>query len=135
MRKKIGFWIIIAALVGFAGYALAGTSFNFAAAADGTYLCPSYCQGFVTDDPAHTVGYVNIQLGTPYAPQYYNVTMSVDGATYKGTTYDPAQPFVMNGPAQITVALQYQYTRTCTHSGRGQTCVSRYRTYAGNVQF
>lgn len=116
----------------FCGYANAATTFTFAAS-DG-YTCPSYCLGFATSDPAHTVGYVNVQLNSVYAPSQYKITMSVDGVTYQGITYDPSTMFTLTaGSTSIAASVVFTTTRTCTHSGRGQTCTWRFHATSGAV--
>ncbi len=99
--------------------------FTFSPAIDGSYVCPSYCMGFVTSDPAHTVDYINITSGTLGTNTF---TVSVDGVVYQ--KQNAVSPFSVNG---ATFGINFTTTRTCTHSGRGQTCYTRYHANTGSV--
>ena len=124
--------------------ASAATDIGFSPATDGTYRCITYCTGFTTDDPAHSVQYVNLQYaGAPG----FTVTVQVDGKTYQGTTpllppvgvalinreFDSATQSFTSDNSYVITTLSYTLKRTCTRSGRGQHCTSWYFVTGGSV--
>lgn len=119
--------LVLAALC--VGYANAATSFSFAANTDGTYTCSTYCIGFETSDPAHTVDYVNVQLSSN-SPVAYKITLSVDGVSYQGISSGSGASFTAPG---LLANVVWSTTRTCTHSGRGQSCYTRYHAVSGSL--
>jgi hypothetical protein len=124
--------------------ASAATDINFAPAVDGSYRCITYCSGFATDDPAHSVDYVNLQYA---GARGFVVTMQVDGKTYQGDTpllppvgvalinreFDSATQTWHSDNTYVITTLSYSYRHTCTHSGRGQHCTSWYFVTGGSV--
>lgn len=128
------------ALLALSSVSQAGT-FTYSPATDGSYRCITYCTGFVTSDPAHTVQYVNLQL---YSAGLYRITMSVDSVTYSGIYADPTQQnqlveqsivngVVVHGSRTILASANYTTKRTCTGSGRGQHCTTWYFANSGSV--
>jgi hypothetical protein len=134
---------IAAALVmvgGLATAAQASTDFTFGAAADGSYSCITYCTGFATTDPAHTVG----AAGVTWNGATYRLMVQVDGVSYVGavtaqqqvvqlTEQDIVNGIAVYGPSTLLASAQWTTKRTCTHSGRGQHCTTWYFPYSGTV--
>lgn len=133
--SKLLSYIVLAACVLFIGTANAATSFTFAPATNGTYVCPSYCMGFTTSDPAHTVDFVTIGNGPMVLvggvwTSTYTLTLGIDGVTYRGTSMGSGQSFSAPG---LMASVTWTSSRTCTHSGRGQTCTTRHYGNTGSV--
>jgi hypothetical protein len=105
--------------------AVQASDFTFTQNTDGTWTCPSYCTGYTTSDPSHSIDYVNVLSGTAGT---YSFTISLDGTAYHAL--NATSPFTVSG---VTFAVNFTTTRTCTHSGRGQTCVTRYHAVDGSV--
>lgn len=117
------------------GYANAATSFTFAPAPNATYVCSPSCMGFTTSDPAHTVDFVTIGNGPMVLvgsvwTSTYTLTLGIDGVTYRGTSMGSGQSFTAPG---LMASVTWATSRTCTHSGRGQTCTTRYYANTGSV--
>jgi hypothetical protein len=124
--------MIAAVMVAFAGMAMASDDFTFDAVTVGTTTT------WETSNPAHTVDYVSLSSAA-----YWGI--SVDGVFYRlpsglpnGSLQQLTELDVVNGFAQwgtrtILASLQYTTTRTCNHSGRGQSCTTHYHPYAGEV--
>lgn len=136
--KKI---LMFLALVGLIGAASASTDFTYSAATDGSYLCGTYCSGFVSSDAAHTVEYANV---TYYYGATFRVAVSVDGQSYQGYTTSPGtlsqltELNIVNGIAvygtrTILASEQYTTRTTCVRQGRGQHCRTTFYTFAGSV--
>ena len=67
--------------------------FNFGPAAS----CPTYCSGFTTDDPAHTIDFIN--------PRYNNTTVvSVNAVVYRGPAAWVAVRSIRNPNCWLTAA-------------------------------
>lgn len=119
------------------GPALAGSSFNFSPATDGTYKCGNYCVGYATDS-ADTVGFANLTIVSTTSRDL-KLTIQIDGDYYSGVLPlgDGSVPFVVSkvdgGYALVTVA--YTSKTTCVHSGRlaGRCTTWRY-VNSGTVQ-
>lgn len=130
-KMKIISYILLACI----GTANAATSFTFAPAPNATYVCPSYCMGFITSDPAHTVDFVTIGNGPMVLvggvwTSTYTLTLGIDGVTYRGASLGSGQSFSAPG---LMASVTWTSSRTCTHSGRGQTCTTRYYGNTGSV--
>jgi hypothetical protein len=101
------------------------SDFTFTQNTDGTWTCPSYCVGYTTSDLSRSIDYVNVLSGTAGT---YSFTISLDGTAYHAL--NATSPFTVSG---VTFSVNFTTTRTCTHSGRGQTCVTRYHATDGSV--
>lgn len=132
--KILSYIAIVLALL-LAGYANAATSFTFSPATDGTYVCPSYCLGFTTSDPAHSIEYINVQagplvlIGGVYT-NTYALTLGIDGSVYHATSYGSGQAFSAPG---LMASVNWATSRTCTGSGKGQHCTNRYHANTGSL--
>jgi hypothetical protein len=131
--KKIIFGLLLSVL-GFVGVAqaqvAAPVTFNFAPATNGSYVCYSYCNGYVTDNPSYTVDSVNVVVNSIYAgPTAYKVVTSINSDYYVGYTSASGVAFTAQDSAGVTVNITVAWsTRTaCVRSGRGQHC-TQYRT-------
>ena len=132
---------IIALALAFAG--MTANAFDFSLDTSGS--CGTYCSGYVTDDPAYTVDYVNDQYSG--SPNRFRETISINGKVYSGyatgpdgggvlfnSTFDSVtQTFTSDGTYVTLSNLSYAYRHTCTHSGRGQHCTSWYWITGGTV--
>ena len=117
-----------------AGAAGAATTVNFAAATDGTYVCYTYCMGFTTDDPSYAVDYVNIQFYSPSASgNLYRVVVSLNGLVYSAIGNPASIALTAADGAVLVAVIQYNQRTTCTNSGRGQHCTTRYYPTGGSL--
>jgi hypothetical protein len=121
------------ALTLFSGTALAGTTFNFSPAKDGSYYCPTYCMGFVTDNPKYTVPWVNIYQGWPL--------FSVNGVTYRSTKIGDGTFVNTDGtcatfkaPCKLSAVITYYYTYTRVNSGRAHYTIAHLHVTGGTIK-
>lgn len=103
---KIWTYLLIVAALLLAAHAHASTAFSFWANTDGTWQCPSYCIGFSTDDPAHSIGSIDVSPGAVVLVggvwvQSYNYNIFVDGVSHVAHNIT-RQPFVA-GTGTFTV--------------------------------
>ena len=122
----------LTALLAVGGAAQAGTNLTFNAATDGTFLCTSYCVGYVTGDSAHTVDSVFLQKRSG---SYYVFDVSVDGKIFTGAGWSVIPSVLMASDGSYIVAATSSYNQQykCTHSGRVAVCVTNYRVYTGTI--
>jgi len=123
--------IAMLATLGF-GVAQASTDFTFAPAADGSYTCYTYCVGFDSSDPNHTV-----EAASAFGGRYM---VEVDGVTYTSYTnggvfneVDLVNGIAVTGPRTLIATIQYTTKRTCVRSGRVPHCTTYQYAYAGSV--
>lgn len=124
--------MIWAGLLVSGGAAQAGTDLTFAAATDGTFVCKTYCVGYVTDNPAHTVDSVYLQKRSG---SYYVFNVSVDGKIYTGSGWSviPSVLTASDGSYILAATNSYNQQYQCAHSGRVTVCVTNYQVYTGTV--
>lgn len=103
----------------------AANAWDFNQNTDGTWVCPSYCTGYHTTDPAHTVNLVNVNNGTvQYVngvwQQSHTFTVNVDGVNYQKV--NGFSPFTVNG---VTFDVRFYSVKGCTVN---RPCYHNYAT-------